>query len=72
MKLLLSEEFSAAADISLFSFLKIARKRLLHTPSASVWALGQVHIQAVSQQGQLGAGTLTRSWRKVTDDDDIS
>ena len=61
MKLLLSEEFSAAADISLFSFLKIAKKRLL-----------QVHIQAVSQQGQLGAGTLTRSWRKVTDDDDIS
>ena len=35
-------------------------------------ALGQEHILAVSQQGQLLAGTLTRNWRQVTDDDDIS
>ena len=35
-------------------------------------ALGQEHILTVSQQGPLLAGTLTRNWRQVTDNDDIS
>ena len=32
-------------------------------------ALGQEHNLAVSQQGQLLAGALTRNWHQVTDDD---